>query len=256
MKKFEPDPLGEDKFTVLPGVVHKHPDRILVEMNFNCPVVCEFCTRKRKGINKNDFKLTMEGWLKIEDYIKENESIREIMFSGGDPLITQDLLIEILERLKKNQRIKIIRIHTRIPITAPKMVSNKLLTYFSKESKKRIFYVSIHCDHKDELTSEVKKCIEKLRLSGVVLYSQTVFLKNINDSVSVLKDLFEALLEIGVRPYYLYQCDRIEGWRKFAIPLKKEKQLMRELNQKISGLACPILVIDSQKGKKRVAYGF
>jgi lysine 2,3-aminomutase len=256
MSKFEPDPLGEDKCTVFPGLIHKHSDRILVEMNFNCPKVCEFCTRKRKGINKNDFKLTMEDWLKIEDYINKNSKIREVMFSGGDPLITQELLIKILERLKSNERIKIIRIHTRIPITAPEMVTKELLEYFLKESPKRIFYVSIHCDHKNELTDEAKECIEKLRLSGVILYSQSVFLKNINDSVKALKDLFEALLELGVRPYYLYQCDKIEGWQKFMIPLKKEKQLMRELNKRVSGLACPILVIDSEEGKKRVAYGF
>lgn len=251
MFSFNLDPLQEEKYTVIPGLVHKHKDRVLVEMNFCCPVVCDFCTRKRKGINKNDFRLTLTEWKKMEKYISGRLEIREIIFSGGEPLMDQELLVSILERLKKMNQIKVIRIHTRVPITAPKIISEKLLSYFKRESENRVFYVSIHCDHKKELTKESIDCIKRLRNSGLILYSQSVLLKGRNDSVVELKGLFLSLLELGVRPYYLYQCDKIEGWQKFRVPFWKELLLVRKLNREISGLACPILVVDSKTGKKR-----
>lgn len=252
MSNFKVDPLNEEKYTIFPGLIHKHQDRILVELNLRCPVVCPFCTRKRKGINENDFDLGMTGWKMVEKYIENNPTIREVILSGGEPLISAELLIEILERLKNISQIKIVRIHTRMPVTAPLKIEEKIFKYFERESKKRVFYMSIHCDHKKELTNDVRQCIERLRLGGVILYSQSVFLKNVNDTVKDLKDLFETLLELGVRPYYLYQCDKIEGWQKFAVPLDKEKKLIRQLNKEISGLACPILIVDSEGGKNRI----
>lgn len=252
MSNFKIDPLNEEKYTIFPGLIHKHQDRILVELNLKCPVVCPFCTRKRKGINKNDFDLGVVGWKMVERYIENNPKIREVVLSGGEPLISIDLLIEVLEGLKNINQIKIVRIHTRMPVTAPLKIDEKIFKYFEKESKKRVFYMSIHCDHKKELTNDTKECIRKLRLSGVILYSQSVFLKNINDTIEDLKDLFEALLELGIRPYYIYQCDKIEGWQNFAVPLSKEKRLIRQLNKEISGLACPILIVDSEDGKNRI----
>lgn len=252
MSNLKIDPLNEEKYTVFPGLIHKHQDRILIEMNFRCPVVCSFCTRKRKEINKNDFELKISDWKKIEKYILKHKKIREIILSGGEPLIAPRILIDILKRLKMIDQIKIVRIHTRMPITAPKKIDKKIFDYFLKESKNRIFYVSIHCDHKNELTNETRDCIKRLRQTGVILYSQSVFLKNMNDNVESLKDLFESLLELGVRPYYIYQCDKIENWQKYTVPLKKEKRLMQQLNQQISGLACPVLIIDSENGKRRI----
>ena len=252
MFNFKKDPLKEEKYTIFPGLIHKHEDRILVELNFSCAAVCAFCTRKRKNINDNDFNLGIDGWKKVENYIDKHSKIKEIILSGGDPLMTPELLINILDRLKKIEQIKIVRIHTRVPITAPQKVDEKILNYFSKESKKRVFYISIHCNHKKEITTEAKKIIEKLRLSGVILYSQSVFLKDYNDSVLILKDLFIYLLELGVRPYYIYHCDQIDNWQEFRVPLHKERKILRELNKTISGLGCPILIVDSEKGKKRV----
>ena len=252
MFSFNSDPLQEEKYTIFSGLVHKHRDRILVELNFTCPVVCEFCTRKRKGINKNEFDLSINDWIKIEKYIKKKPEIREVILSGGEPLLNEEKLIKILERIKNIKQIKIVRIHTRLPITGPNKITKKLLAYFEKETPKRVIYMSIHCDFKKELTSGAKECILKLRQSGLILYSQSVFLKGVNDSVKELKELFEALLELGVRPYYLYHCDKIEGWKKFRVSLLKEKRLIRNLNKQISGLACPILVVDSKKGKKRI----
>lgn len=252
MFSFNSDPLKEEKYTVLPGLVHKYPDRVLVEMNFTCPVVCEFCTRKRKEINNNDFNLDSSSWLDIEKYILNKPKIREIIFSGGEPLINIELLIKILERIKNIKQLKIIRIHTRLPITAPGRISDKFFDYLNKETKRRPIYISIHCDHKKELTSEAKEAILRLRNSGAILYSQSVLIKNYNDTVKDLKELFESLLEIGVRPYYLYQCDKIVGWRKFRVPFLKEIYLVKHLNREISGLACPIFVVDSSKNKKRL----
>lgn len=251
MFSFKSDPLDEEKYTVLPGLVHKYFDRILVEMNFTCPVVCEFCTRKRKGINSNDFKLDLLSWMKMEKYVLTKPEIREIILSGGEPMIDLDFLIEILERIKNLKQIKIVRIHTRLPITRPDKISQYFLEYLNKETKKRPIYISIHCDHKKELTKKSQKAIVSLRNTGAILYSQSVLLKRYNDSVKDLKELFEALLELGVRPYYLYQCDKIDGWKKFKVPFWKEIYLIRRLNKKISGLACPIFTVDSNKNKKR-----
>jgi lysine 2,3-aminomutase len=251
MFSFNSDPLQEEKYTVLPGLVHKYSDRILVEMNFTCPVVCEFCTRKRKGINHNDFELDFSSWLEMEKYILSKPKIREIILSGGEPLINTELLIKILMRIKKIGQIKIVRIHTRLPITAPDRISKKFLTYLDKETKERPIYISIHCDHQKELTDGAKEAIIKLRNGGAILYSQSVLLKNYNDTVNDLKELFESLLELGVRPYYLYQCDKIVGWRKFRVPFLKEVWLVKGLNRRISGLACPIFVVDSDRYKKR-----
>jgi len=251
MFSFNSDPLQEEKYTIIPGLIHKYENRILVELNLNCPVVCEFCTRKRKGIGKNNFNLSMKDWCKIEDYIKSNTEIREIILSGGDPLVDINFLIKILERIKKNDQIKIVRIHTRIPITTPNKISKKFLNYLDKETKERPIYISIHCDHRKELTKEAKETIVLLRNSGAILYSQSVLLKNYNDAIKDLKELYESLLELGVRPYYLYQCDKIEGWQKFKVPFWKELFLVRKLNKQISGLACPIFVVDSKKYKKR-----
>lgn len=251
MFKFNNDPLKEEKYTIFPGLVCKHQDRILVEMNFSCPIVCDFCTRKRKDINKNDFFLTTNDWLKIEDYINKHIDVREVIFSGGDPLVDIDLLMKIVKRIRKMKQIKIIRIHTRIPITAPEKITTKLVDFFKTETKKQVIYLSIHCDHKKELTRKSIEAIGKLRQSGVTLYSQSVFLKGYNDSFKDLKELFETLLELGIRPYYLYQCDKIDNWKKFKVPIWKEIYLIRKLNRNISGLACPIFTIDSSKGKKR-----
>jgi lysine 2,3-aminomutase len=252
MFNFKIDPLNEEKYTIFPGLIHKHPDRILVELNFICPVICPFCTRKRKKISKNNFNLGMTGWNKIESYIKKNIKIQEVILSGGDPLMTPDLLIKILERLKLITQIKIVRIHTRMPITAPEKIDKRIFNYFKKELRERVFYMSIHCNHNRELTAKAKEAIKKLRLSGVILYSQSVFLKDYNDSVEVLKELFESLLEIGVRPYYIYHCDKIDDYKKFTVPLTKEKKIIRKLNKMVSGLACPILIMDSEDGKKRI----
>ena len=251
MFSFNTDPLGEEKFTILPGLIHKHSDRVLVEMNFSCPVVCDFCTRKRKNINKNDFVLTWEKWLEIEKYIENHPNIREIILSGGEPLIDIDFLMKVLARIKEIEQIKVIRIHTRMPITAPNKVTTELLSFFEKETTSRVIYMSIHCDHKNELSDDSIRLIKKLRMAGLILYSQSVLLKKYNDSVVDLKMLFETLLELGVRPYYLYQCDKIEGWRKFKVPFWKEIYLMKKLNRSISGLACPIFAVDSLRGKKR-----
>ncbi|MDD4027090.1 MAG: KamA family radical SAM protein [Candidatus Shapirobacteria bacterium] len=232
----------EDKVTPVKGLIRRYKTRVLIELTYLCPVDCEFCFRKWKKEEKRE-SLTRKDIDKIVDYIFKNKEIAEVILSGGEPLMVLDLLKYSLEKLSALDQIKIFRIHSRALVTAPLLVSEKFLKILGQKYK-QIIYFSVHINHINELTSETEKVIEKIRKTGVILYSQSVFLKGFNDSVEVLEKLFCRLIEIGVRPYNIYQCNKIEGIENFIVPLKKEIKIMTELRKNISGFACPTLIID------------
>ncbi|HPT66294.1 MAG TPA: KamA family radical SAM protein [Candidatus Woesebacteria bacterium] len=232
----------EDKITPVKGLIRRYQKRVLIELTMKCPVECEFCFRKWKKEEKRQ-TLTKEEANKIVEYISKHKEITEVIFSGGEPLMVVDLMGFLIEKLKKLDQIKIFRIHTRAVVTSPVLVSEKLLKIL-KQKYKQIIYLSIHINSDKELNSEVESAIRKIRETGVILYSQSVFLKGINDSVEVLKKLFSRLVEIGVRPYNIYQCNKIEGIEKFIVPFEKEVKIMTELRKTLSGLACPTLIFD------------
>ena len=244
------DPLMEEKFVKTKGLVHKYSKRVLIELNNICPVYCEFCTRKRKTFLEKKWQLTKKELKNILIFLEKNKEIREVIISGGDPLMSPEELIFLLKKLEELENIKIIRIHTRVPITAPKKINDDIFDFLN--NFKKVIYLSIHCGSVKELNSDSAKILEKFRKAGVILYSQTVFLKGINDSVEKLEELFEKLLELGVRPYYIYRCDPIVGAEKFTVPLEKEKEIMTELRKRISGLACPTYVIDTPMGSGKI----
>ncbi len=250
MTKFLTDPLMEEHFTKMKGLVFKYPKRVLIELNNICPVYCQFCTRKRKTFKKIKWELTKEETKNILDFLKNNLEINEVIISGGDPLVSPVLLINLLNKLEKQKNIKVIRIHTRMPITTPKKINQNIFDFLKKY--KKIVYLSIHCNLANEITNESVAVFNKFRKSGVILYSQSVFLKGINDSVEKLEELFEKLLELGVRPYYIYRCDPVVGLENFIVPFEKEKEIMTELRKRISGLACPTYVIDSPNGMGKI----
>ena len=250
MIKFGQDPLMEQKYTRLKGLVYKYRSRVLVELNNICADYCAFCTRKRETFGENKWELSEIDLEKIFEFLDDHREIREIIISGGDPLMSPALLVNILDKLKDKDQIKIIRIHTRVPVVAPKKIDKKLLDYFGNFEK--VIYMSIHCNLVEELTDEVVLVLKKIQKTGVILYSQSVSLRGINDSVEKLQKLFERLLEIGVRPYYLYRCDKVEGLEKFIVPLVDEKKIMTELRKRISGLACPTYVIDVAGGVGKI----
>ena len=250
MTDFFEDPLMEEKFTKMKGLIYKYPGRVLVELNNICSSYCQFCTRKRKTFVEDKWQLNKKEIKNILDFLDKNEEIIEVVVSGGDPLMSPTLLIFLLKNLEKRNNIKIIRIHTRMPITAPNKINRKIFSYLKKY--KKVVYLSIHCNLVEEINKESIGVINKFKKLGVILYSQSVLLRGVNDSVEKLKKLFEKLLELGIRPYCIYRCDPVFGLEKFVVSFEKEKKIMTELRKTTSGLACPIYVIDGLS-KRRFA---
>lgn len=236
------DIFEEDKISPIKGLLQRYKDRVLVELTFKCPSNCDFCYRKYRR-SQSDYELSFEDIDKIINFIANNQKINEVIFSGGEPLLKLDLLDYAMNKLSKLKNIKIFRIHTRAPVTKPELVSKDFLKILNKKYN-QIIYLSIHINSLKELSEHTKESIKKIKDCGVILYSQSVFLKGSNDSVEELKKLFLGLLENGVRPYNIYHCNKIDGNEKYIVPLKKEVEIMTELRKKISGLACPTLIID------------
>jgi lysine 2,3-aminomutase len=246
MANFLNDPLMEEQFTKIKGLIYKYSKRVLIELNNICPIYCQFCTRKRKTFLEKKWQLNKKELKDILIFLGENKEIREVVISGGDPLMSPKELIFLLKKMEKLENIKVIRIHTRMPITAPGKISNDIFGFLNNFEKN--IYLSIHCNLAQEISDENIEVLKRFRRAGVILYSQSVFLRGINDSVEKLEELFEKLLELGVRPYYIYRCDPVVGLEKFIVPFEKEKKIMTELRKRISGLAYPTYVIDAPMG--------
>ncbi len=214
------DPLLEEPNTIVKGLVQKYPKRVLLELTLSCAAYCRFCTRRRKVDDLVQGRLTREDVDEVTKYIKEHKDINEIIFSGGDPLMSPEMLEYGIEKLSGLENVKIIRVHTRVPVVDPGAIDERILDIFRK-IKKQAFYLSLHFEHPDEITEEVEEVIGKFRKLGAILLSQSVFLRGVNDSVDVLEKLFNRLTELGVRPYYIYRCDPVKGAMHFMVPFKK-----------------------------------
>lgn len=249
MTDFIIDPLAEEKSTVCEGLIHKYPTRVLCLLTKNCNAGCPFCFRKNLYKEKQKNKIDLE---KIIEYLEKNKNINEFIFSGGEPLLEGQLLEETFDKLTNLDQIKIIRIHSKLPISNPKLMPWKNLETIAQKSKLPLYFI-IHANSYEEFAKkETLASIEKLRKLGFILLSQTVFLQKFNDSVEKLEKLFNSLVENGVKPYYIFHCDNIEGYQEFQIPLEKEVYLMSELRKKVSGLAYPLHVIDSESGNGKI----
>ena len=251
------DPLLEDRFIKTKGLVHKYPNRVLIELTLSCASYCRFCTRRRRVEEIKNSCLTKLQVEAICKFLETKSEISEVVISGGDPLAEEKELIYFISQLKKIKSIKIIRIHTRVPVSNPDQISQKFYESIAK-IKKQAVYVSVHFEHPDELTKKTIEVIRKLRQAGAIMLSQSVFLKGINDSFEILEELFTKLTFIGVRPYYLYRCDPVAGAKHFLVDFEKERQIATRLKAELSGIACPTYVIDAPRGsgKVPVALGF
>lgn len=245
------DPLLEDKFSPVKGLCWKYSKRVLIELTMNCAAFCRFCTRRRKVSDIKKGMLTEKDIAKIASYIESKPEISEVIFSGGDPLLVPDLLILALKKISGLPQVKIIRVHTRVPVSNPKLLSKDVLRALA-QIKKVPVYLSIHFEHPDELTPDTIKAVRQLRKTGAILLSQSVFLKNINDSYSILEKLFTQLTELGIRPYYIYHCDLGRGIEHFIVPIEKEIRIMTKLRKNLSGIAFPFHVIDSPNGSGKI----
>jgi len=243
-----PDPLNEEKDMPVPELVHRYPDRVLLMVNNQCPIICRFCTRKRKigfpGI------VTRETLRQGIEYIRTHKEVRDVILSGGDPLLVPDKELDrILSELRAIPHLELIRIGTRVPGTLPQRITDDLLAILKKHHP---LYFNMHFNHPAEITPEVETAVTRLADIGIPLGSQTVLLKGVNDDSQTMKELFHKLLKIRVKPYYLYQADMTMGTDHFRTQVEKGLDIIRDLAGHTSGMGVPYFVIDAPGGGGKV----
>ena len=246
------DPCAEDRDSPVPGLVHRYPDRALLLVTEMCFSYCRHCTRRRMvGEDKNI--LDLKNLDRAVDYIRSNRKIRDVLISGGDPLILEDnILEEILKKLRSVSQIEFLRIGTRAPVTLPQRITNGLVSMLKKYAP---IWISIHFNHPKEITKRCRFACDILADSGFPLGSQTVLLKGINDRPYIMKKLMHELLKIRVRPYYIYQCDPAKGISHFRTPVAVGINIMEKLRGHTSGYAVPTYVIDAPGGGGKIPVG-
>lgn len=242
------DPLSEDAHSPVPSITHRYPDRVLFLVTSQCSMYCRFCTRKRKvgDSNKINMKFIQDGI----DYITAHPEIRDVVLSGGDPLMLTDYMLEkILKALREIPHIEIIRLGTKMPCVLPQRVTPKLVKMLRKYHP---MYVNTHFNHPWECTPEAKKACELLADGGIPIGNQSVLMKGVNDTPDVMLELVRKLLAMRVRPYYLYQADITKGANHFRTPVSVGLDIMDKLRGHTSGLAIPYYVIDAPGGGGKI----
>ena len=245
------DPLNEDHDSPVPGLVHRYPDRVLFLATGTCPVYCRYCTRSRMvGKPGGEYSFSLPSWQRAIDYVAATPAIRDVLISGGDPLILSDDRLEwLLARLRAIPHVEFLRIGTKVPAALPQRVTPALARMLKRFHP---LFMSVHFTHPSEVTPEVAEACGRLADAGIPLGSQTVLLAGINDSVSTLRLLFHQLLMIRVKPYYLYQCDPTLGTAHFRVHLEKGLELLRGLRGHTSGYAVPTFVVDAPGGGGKI----
>lgn len=243
------DPLGEEKDSVLPGLVHRYPDRVLLTLTNICPVYCRHCTRKRDWCGGKWVR--RESQLhRIYEYIYLHKKIRDVIVSGGDPLTLPTEKIEsVLQNLRAIPHVEIIRIGTRCPVVLPQRIDDKLVSMLKRY---RPIWINTHFNHPNEITRESSEACDKMLCAGIPVNNQSVLLKDVNDNVETMTRLCQGLLKIGIRPYYLFQCDPVSGTGHFRTPLEKGLEIIKGMRGFTSGLCIPMFVIDGPDGQGKV----
>jgi len=239
-----PDPLLEEEHLVFPHCVHKYEDRILIYSSNVCFSNCRYCTRRRM-IKKRESIISDTEVDKIANYLDSHPEVRDVIISGGDPLVlSNSQLKNIISRLRN--QVEILRIGTRAPIVNPKRITHQLVNMLSKFKP---LYINIHVNHPDELTDEVKQACDLMSDAGLVLGSQTVLLKGVNDNKETMLKLMQKLLIFRIRPYYLYSCDHVAGTKHFWVDNEIGIEIIKYLQKNTSGLAVPRFVEDTAERK-------
>ena len=244
------DPCGEDRDSPVPGLVHRYPDRVLLLVTEKCAVYCRHCTRRRLVGSEVHLPSRGNSLDLAYEYIKSNRRIRDVLISGGDPLMLPDETIDnILKNLRAIPHVEFVRIGTRMPVTLPMRVTEELISIFKKHSP---IWCSLHFNHPKEVTKRVKKACDMLSDSGVPLGSQTVLLRGVNDRPYTMRRLMHELLKIRVRPYYIYQCDPAKGISHFRTSVSVGINVMEKLRGHTSGYAVPSYVVDAPGGGGKI----
>lgn len=252
LKDFDqwPDPLNESSLSPVPGLIHRYPDRVVMLVSNRCPVYCRFCMRKRL-VGGDDAPMNEADLQNALAYIAGTPAIRDVILSGGDPLMLSDeALYRLLNGLSAIRHVSIIRIGSRVPVTLPERITPELCNILKQFHP---LYINTHFNHPAEITEHSGRACSMLADAGIQLGNQTVLLKGVNDDVTIMRELMSGLLDIRVRPYYLHQMDLVRGTAHFRTPVNTGLEIIKSLRGHISGLAVPHFVIDLPGGKGKVA---
>jgi len=243
------DSLAEDRHSPVPGLVHRYPDRVLMLVTTQCASYCRYCTRSRivgdpgQTFKREEFEMQIE-------YLKRTPQVRDVLLSGGDPLVlAPKILEELLSRLREIPHIEIIRIGSRVPVFMPMRVTQELCDMLQKYHP---LWLNIHVNHPNEISKELEEACDRLTRAGIQLGNQSVLLAGVNDNVHIQRELVQKLVRVRVRPYYLYQCDLVEGAGHFRTPVAKGIEIMEGLRGHTSGYAVPQYIIDAPGGGGKI----
>ena len=246
------DPIGDERWSPVPGIVHRYPDRVLLKPTLLCPVYCRFCFR-REVVGKKGSVLDQASLARAFDYIRQRPQIWEVIVTGGDPfLLAPRRIADIVRILDQVPHLGVLRFHTRVPVVDPRRVSRALIEALAAE---KAVYVVIHANHPRELTTQVQEAVLKLSGAGIPLLSQTVLLRGVNDHAAVLETLFRRLTAMRVKPYYLHHADLAPGTSHFRTGIASGQRLVRSLRGRVSGLCQPTYVLDIPGGYGKVPIG-
>src|SRR5215471_15714582 len=248
------DPIGDDAFSPVEGIVHRYPDRVLLKLVYTCPVYCRFCFRremvgpgKRKG-------LTQEKRQAAYQYIRQHPEIWEIILTGGDPLVLPASRLRAAVRtLAAIDHVKIIRVHTRVPIVVPERITAEMVAALTAPGKTT--YVALHANHPRELTTTARAACARIADAGIPMLSQTVLLRGVNDDVATLSALMRAFVECRIKPYYLHHADLAPGTSHLRTSIEAGQDLMRQLRGRVSGLCQPAYMLDIPGGAGKIPIG-
>lgn len=243
------DPIADEALSPLPGIVHRYPDRVLLKPLLACPVYCRFCFR-REQVGPEGGVLSAAMLDNAYDYIAARPAIREVILTGGDPLILSPRRLgEILRRLEAISHVEILRIHSRVPVADPNFITSALLAALEIEKP---LYLAVHANHAQEFTPEAETALKQLSRLGLPLLGQTVLLAGVNDSEAALTDLFRAMLRARIKPYYLHQLDAAPGTARFYVPIERGREFLANLRGKLSGTAFPTYILDRPGGLGKI----
>ena len=243
------DSLAEDRHSPVPGLVHRYPDRVLMLVTTQCASYCRYCTRSRivgdpsATFSRAEFEMQLE-------YIKRTPQVRDVLLSGGDPLVlAPKILEEILSRLREIPHVEIVRIGSRVPVFLPMRITSELTDMLQKYHP---LWMNIHVNTPNEITAELAEACDRLTRAGIPLGNQAVLLAGVNDNVHIQRELVQKLVRIRVRPYYIYQCDLVEGAGHFRTPVAKGIEIMEGLRGHTSGYAVHQYIIDAPGGGGKI----
>jgi lysine 2,3-aminomutase len=243
------DSLAEDMHSPVAGLVHRYPDRVLMLITTQCASYCRYCTRGRI-VGDPNATFSREEFERQIDYLKRTPQVRDVLISGGDPLVlAPKLLEELLARIRDIPHVEVIRIGSRVPVFMPMRITEELTAMLKQFHP---LWLNIHVNHPNEITAELAEACDKLAGAGIPLGNQSVLLRGVNDCVNIQRKLVQSLVRIRVRPYYLYQCDLVEGAGHFRTPIAKGIEIIEGLRGHTSGFAVPTYVVDAPGGGGKI----